>query len=73
MKNTKKIIASLLLGMTVVGCTSSPFLDETQQEILRKVAGNRVTLSFSGGYENAERKRALIGETDDFEIVNEVK
>ena len=29
MKNTKKIIASLLLGMTVVGCTSSPFLDET--------------------------------------------
>ncbi|WP_273400422.1 YlmH/Sll1252 family protein [Traorella massiliensis] len=47
----------------------TPFLDETQQEILRKVAGNRVTLSFSGGYENAERKRALIGETDDFEIV----
>lgn len=29
MKNTKKLIASLLLGMTVVGCTSSPFLDET--------------------------------------------
>lgn len=29
MRNTKKIIASLILGVTMVGCTSSPFLDET--------------------------------------------
>lgn len=29
MRNTKKIIASLILGVTIVGCTSSPFLDET--------------------------------------------
>lgn len=29
MKNTKKILTSLLLGLTLVGCTSSPFLDET--------------------------------------------
>ena len=47
----------------------TPFLDETQQEVLRKVAGNRITLSFFGGYENAERKRALIGGENDFEIV----
>lgn len=29
MKNTKKAVCSLLLGLTLVGCTSSPFLDET--------------------------------------------
>ncbi len=29
MKNTKKALCSLLLGLTLVGCTSSPFLDET--------------------------------------------
>lgn len=48
----------------------TPFLDETQQEVLRKVAGNRVCLSFFGGYEKAERKRALISEyEDDFDLV----
>lgn len=47
----------------------TPFLDETQQEILKKVAGNRVPLSFFGGYRDAERKRALIGDEDDFDIV----
>lgn len=29
MKNAKKIVTGILLGMTLVGCTSSPFLDET--------------------------------------------
>lgn len=29
MKNTNKIIASFLLGVSLVGCTSSPFLNET--------------------------------------------
>ena len=47
----------------------TPFLDETQQEVLKKVAGNRVTVTFFGGYEGAERKRAFIGENADFEIV----
>lgn len=48
----------------------TPFLDETQQEILKKVAGNRVQVAFFGGFENAERKRACISEYDsDFEIV----
>lgn len=47
----------------------TPFLDETQQEVLKKVAGNRVSVSFFGGYEGAERKRACIGEENDFEIV----
>lgn len=48
----------------------TPFLDETQQEILKKVAGNRVQVTFFGGFENAEKKRACISEYDnDFEIV----
>lgn len=48
----------------------TPFLDETQQRVLMSVAGNRVNLSFFGGYEHAERKRALLSEyDDDFEIV----
>lgn len=47
----------------------TPFLDETQQHILKKVVGNRVPLSFFGGYDGAERKRACIGEAEDFEIV----
>lgn len=48
----------------------TPFLDETQQEVLKRVAGNRVSLSFWGGYEDAERKRALISEyEDDFDLV----
>ena len=29
MKNTKKIVSTLLLGLTMVGCTSSPYIDET--------------------------------------------
>lgn len=48
----------------------TPFLDETQQEVLRKVAGNRVHVTFFGGYEDAERKRAIISDyEEDFEIV----
>ncbi|MGN1344027.1 MAG: YlmH/Sll1252 family protein [Traorella sp.] len=48
----------------------TPFLDETQQEVLKKVAGNRVHVTFFGGYEGAERKRACISEYEyDFEIV----
>lgn len=48
----------------------TPFLDETQQEVLRKVAGNRVHVTFFGGFEGAERKRACISDEDaDFEIV----
>ena len=48
----------------------TPFLDETQQEVLRKVAGNKVHVTFFGGYEDAERKRACISEYDeDFEII----
>lgn len=29
MKNTKKILGGILLGLTLTGCTSSPFMDET--------------------------------------------
>lgn len=29
MKNTKKILSGILLGLTLTGCTSSPFMDET--------------------------------------------
>lgn len=48
----------------------TPFLDETQQEILKKVAGNRVQVTFFGGFENAEKKRACISDYEsDFEIV----
>ena len=48
----------------------TPFLDETQQEVLKKVAGNQVQLTFFGGYEDAEKKRALVSEYEsDFEIV----
>lgn len=48
----------------------TPFLDETQQQVLKKVAGNRVDLSFYGGYESAERKRCCIGEcSNGFDIV----
>ena len=46
------------------------FLDENEQDVLRRVAGNRVKVSFWGGYEEAERKRALInGDEEDFEVV----
>lgn len=48
----------------------TPFLDENEQEVLRKVAGKRVSVALDGGYEGAERKRALIhGEDESFEIV----
>lgn len=48
----------------------TPFLDETQQEVLKKVAGNRVQVTFFGGYDNAEKKRACISAYEcDFEIV----
>ncbi|MGV3488605.1 MAG: RNA-binding protein [Tuberibacillus sp.] len=38
------------------------FLDPRQQEIVRSIIGrsNEIKVTFSGGYENAERKRALI-------------
>lgn len=38
----------------------TPFLNEGECEILKKVVGNRVHLTFDGGYSSAEKKRARL-------------
>ena len=63
MKNTKKIIASLLLGMTVVGCTSSPFLDETGSvnKKTKGTAGGAAAGALIGQLIGKDTKGTLIG------------
>lgn len=50
----------------------TPFLDENEQEVFRKICGNRCDYKMSGGYENSEKCRILIHceEDDDFEIAH---
>ncbi len=46
----------------------TPFLNEPMQEVLRKVVGNRCLLRFDGGYEQAEKCRALLYE-DEYSMI----
>lgn len=48
----------------------TPFLNEPEQVVLKKVVGNRCFLKFDGGYPDAEKKRALLcfDESEDQDI-----
>ena len=38
----------------------TPFLNEPEQEVLKKVVGSRCFMKLDGGYPEAEKKRALL-------------
>lgn len=63
MKKSKQVVCSLLLGLTLVGCSSSPFLDETGSVNKKTsgVAGGAAAGALIGQLIGKDTKGTLIG------------